>query len=79
MRSWNAVSEAVARDGRARLSTACTRRAHSEFAALESQVAGVEDGEETLDAEYEDASAALDAIVAEIDTLKYRLAKVLTW
>ena len=26
------------------------RRAHSEFAALESQVAGVEDGEETLDA-----------------------------
>ena len=46
------------------------RRAHSEFAALESQVAGVEDGEETLDADYEDAAAALDAIMAEIDALK---------
>lgn len=45
------------------------RQAHSEFAALESQVAGVEDGEETLDADYEDASAALDGIVAEIDAL----------
>ena len=45
------------------------RQAHSEFTALESQVAGVEDGEESLDAEYEDASAALDAIVAEIDAL----------
>ncbi|MDZ4354629.1 MAG: chromosome segregation protein SMC [Arthrobacter sp.] len=45
------------------------RQAHSEFTALESQVAGVEDGEESLDAEYEDASAALDAIVAEIDEL----------
>ncbi len=46
------------------------RQAHSEFTALESQVAGVEDGEETLDADYEDASAALDAILAEIDALK---------
>ncbi|BCW67476.1 chromosome partition protein Smc [Arthrobacter sp. NicSoilB4] len=46
------------------------RQAHSEFTALESQVAGVEDGEETLDADYEDASAALDAIIAEIDALK---------
>lgn len=46
------------------------RQAHGEFTALESQVAGVEDGEETLDAEYEDASAALDAIIAEIDALK---------
>lgn len=45
------------------------RQAHSEFTALESQVAGVEDGEERLDADYEDASAALDAIVAEIDAL----------
>ena len=45
------------------------RQAHSEFTALESQVAGVEDGEETLDADYEDASAALDGIVAEIDAL----------
>lgn len=46
------------------------RHAQSEFTALESQVAGVEDGEEGLDAEYEDASAALDAVVAEIDALK---------
>ena len=46
------------------------RQAHGEFAALETQVAGVEDGEETLDADYEDASAALDAIVAEIDALQ---------
>jgi chromosome segregation protein len=46
------------------------RQAQSEFTALESQVAGVEDGEETLDADYEDASAALDAIVTEIDALK---------
>lgn len=46
------------------------RRAQSEFTALESQVAGVEDGEETLDAEYEDASEALDAILADIEALK---------
>jgi chromosome segregation protein len=46
------------------------RHAQSEFAALESQVAGVEDGEETLDADYEDASADLDAVSAEIDALK---------
>ncbi|MHA7221510.1 chromosome segregation protein SMC [Arthrobacter sp. RHLT1-20] len=45
------------------------RLAQSEFTALESQVAGVEDGEETLDADYEDASAALDAIAAEIEDL----------
>ncbi|MDQ0820547.1 chromosome segregation protein [Arthrobacter sp. V4I6] len=46
------------------------RHAQSEFTALESQVAGVEDGEETLDADYEDASAALDAATVEIDALK---------
>ena len=46
------------------------RQAQSEFTALESQVAGVEDGEETLDADYEDASAALDAVTEEIETLK---------
>ncbi|WP_202129065.1 chromosome segregation protein SMC [Pseudarthrobacter sp. ATCC 49987] len=46
------------------------RQAHSEFTALESQVAGVEDGEETLDAEYEDASMVLDTIAAEIDALQ---------
>jgi len=33
-------------------------------------VAGVEDGEESLDADYEDASAVLDAVLAEIDALK---------
>ncbi|MET1021599.1 MAG: AAA family ATPase, partial [Arthrobacter sp.] len=46
------------------------RQAHSEFTALESQVAGVEDGEETLDADYEDASAELDVVLTEIDALK---------
>jgi chromosome segregation protein len=46
------------------------RLAQSEFTALESQVAGVEDGEETLDADYEDASEALDAVRSEIDALK---------
>ncbi|SDL40493.1 condensin subunit Smc [Arthrobacter sp. ov407] len=46
------------------------RHAHSEFTALESQVAGVEDGEESLDAEYEAASEDLDTIIAEIDALK---------
>jgi chromosome segregation protein len=46
------------------------RRAQSEFTALESQVAGVEDGEESLDADYEDASASLDAILADIEALK---------
>ncbi|QCB98952.1 chromosome segregation protein SMC [Arthrobacter sp. PAMC25564] len=46
------------------------RLAHSEFTALESQVAGVEDGEETLDADYEDAGASLDAILADIEALK---------
>ncbi|WP_326965652.1 chromosome segregation SMC family protein [Arthrobacter sp. CG_A4] len=45
------------------------RLAQREFTALEAQVAGVEDGEETLDADFEDASAALDAINAEIDDL----------
>ena len=46
------------------------RHAQSEFAALESQVAGVEDGEESLDAEYENATEALDAVLAEIEELK---------
>ncbi|MDN4644006.1 chromosome segregation protein SMC [Arthrobacter sp. PsM3] len=46
------------------------RLAHSEFTALETQVAGVEEGEETLDADFEDASAALDGIAAEIEALK---------
>ncbi|GIU57130.1 chromosome segregation protein SMC [Arthrobacter sp. NicSoilC12] len=46
------------------------RQAHSEFMALEAQVAGVEDGEESLDADYEAASEALETIIAEIDALK---------
>jgi chromosome segregation protein len=68
------VESAQAEVGRLRESLAAgderRRHAQSEFTALESQVAGVEDGEETLDAEYEDAGAALDAILAEIDSLK---------
>ncbi len=46
------------------------RKAQSEFTALESQVAGVEDGEESLDADYEDANDVLDAVLAEIEELK---------
>ncbi|SKB81671.1 condensin subunit Smc [Arthrobacter sp. 49Tsu3.1M3] len=46
------------------------RKAQSEFTALEAQVAGVEDGEESLDADYEAASEALETIIAEIDALK---------
>lgn len=68
------VESAQAEVGRLRESLAAgderRRHAQSEFTALETQVAGVEDGEETLDAEYEDASAALDGILAEIDSLK---------
>ena len=33
-------------------------------------MAGVEEGEESLDADYEDASAELDAVVQEIAELK---------
>ena len=43
--------------------------AHQEFTALESQVAGVEAGEEGLDAEYETAAAQLAAIDAELEEL----------
>ncbi|MBT2595700.1 chromosome segregation protein SMC [Arthrobacter sp. ISL-72] len=68
------VESAQAELGRLRESQAAgderRRRAQSEFAALESQVAGVEEGEESLDADYEDAGAALDAVLADIDTLK---------
>ncbi len=46
------------------------RTAQSEFTALETQVAGVEDGEESLDAEYEEANEVLDAVLAEIEELK---------
>ncbi|WP_181762541.1 chromosome segregation protein SMC [Pseudarthrobacter sp. B4EP4b] len=44
-------------------------RAQSEFTALENQVAGVEEGEESLDAEYEAASEALDAVLQDISSL----------
>ncbi|PYI66635.1 chromosome segregation protein SMC [Arthrobacter livingstonensis] len=40
-----------------------------EFAALESQVAGVEEGEERLDADYEQAAATLAGIDAQIEEL----------
>ncbi|MCT9870368.1 chromosome segregation protein SMC [Paenarthrobacter aurescens] len=46
------------------------RKAQSEFTALETQVAGVEDGEESLDADYENANDVLDAVLAEIEELK---------
>ncbi|MCA4132069.1 chromosome segregation protein SMC [Arthrobacter sp. M4] len=46
------------------------RQAQSEFAALESQVAGVEDGEESLDADYEDAAAELDDAIQQINALE---------
>lgn len=68
------VDAAEAERGRIRESLAAgeerRRTAQSEFTALESQVAGVEDGEESLDAEYEDATRLLDAITAEIEELK---------
>ncbi|MGN6610255.1 MAG: chromosome segregation protein SMC [Angustibacter sp.] len=44
--------------------------AEQEFTALESQVAGVERGEEGLDAEHEQASAALETAEAEVERLR---------
>lgn len=46
------------------------QQAQREFAALEAQVAGVEDGEEGLDAEYEDAMAELDEAGRDIKALE---------
>ncbi|WP_299165653.1 chromosome segregation protein SMC [uncultured Arthrobacter sp.] len=46
------------------------RHAQSEFTALESQVAGAEEGEESLDADYEEAGAALDAVLATLEELR---------
>jgi chromosome segregation protein len=64
------VESAQAELGRLRESlkagTERRRQAQLEFTALETQVAGVEEGEETLDADYEDASTELDAAVREI-------------
>ena len=69
------VESAQAEVGRLRESaTAGTerrRRAQAEFTALETQVAGVEEGEETLDADYEEASMALDTVVQEIQDLTF--------
>ncbi|MFD1241858.1 chromosome segregation protein SMC [Arthrobacter ulcerisalmonis] len=45
-------------------------KAQEEFTALENQVAGVEEGEESLDADYEVASTALDSVEARIAELK---------
>ncbi|GAA1340783.1 chromosome segregation protein SMC [Arthrobacter roseus] len=44
--------------------------AHSDFAVLESQVAGAEEGEESLDAAYEDAQEKLDAATAHLTRLR---------
>ncbi len=43
--------------------------ANSEFAALETEVVGVEEGEEGLDAEHEEAVGAVDATRAVVDDL----------
>lgn len=68
------VESAEAELGRLRESKAAgderRRLAQSEFTALESQVAGVEDGEESLDAEYENANALLEEVLAEIEQLR---------
>ncbi|MET3773345.1 chromosome segregation protein SMC [Arthrobacter nitrophenolicus] len=68
------VESAQAELGRLRESLAAgverRARAQEEFTALENQVAGVEEGEESLDADYEDASAALEAVLDDIARLK---------
>ncbi|OMH28307.1 chromosome segregation protein SMC [Tersicoccus phoenicis] len=48
--------------------TARAETARSEFAALEGQVAGVEEGEEGLDAAYEQASAVVEGLQAELES-----------
>ncbi|GAB3531722.1 chromosome segregation protein SMC [Arthrobacter tecti] len=45
------------------------RQAQSDFTALETQVAGAEEGEESLDADYEEASAALEAVLESLENL----------
>ncbi|EYR61837.1 hypothetical protein N866_15605, partial [Actinotalea ferrariae CF5-4] len=68
------VEAAEAEIGRLRESVGeAERRGHEatvEFAALESRVAGAEEGEEGLDAEHEAAVGALEAAVAELARLK---------
>lgn len=67
------VESAEAELGRLRASVADVdvRRAaaQQEFAALEVQVAGAEEGEENLDESYETASAALAAVQGELEEL----------
>ena len=46
------------------------RQAQQEFTALETSAAGAEEGEEGLDADYEEALAALDAAAAELAELR---------
>ncbi|WP_394938371.1 chromosome segregation protein SMC [Psychromicrobium sp. YIM B11713] len=46
--------------------------AQQEFTALESQIAGVEEGEESLDSDYEEASEALEEITGKITELTAR-------
>ncbi|NBO09331.1 MAG: chromosome segregation protein SMC, partial [Actinobacteria bacterium] len=46
------------------------RNAQQEFSVLESQVAGIDQGEESLDAEYESAQSALVEAQAKVDNLK---------
>jgi chromosome segregation protein len=45
-------------------------RAQKDFTALETQVAGLDAGEESLDAEYEEAAAALEAIEERLATVR---------
>ncbi|MEA5456569.1 chromosome segregation protein SMC [Sinomonas sp. JGH33] len=59
---------------RASLASAAERRreAELEFTGLESQVAGVEAGEEGLDADYEEAAEAQEAAEAELAAIEER-------
>ncbi|TLM85161.1 chromosome segregation protein SMC [Pseudarthrobacter sp. NamE5] len=72
------VESAQAELGRLRESLAAgverRARAQAEFTALENQVAGVEAGEESLDADYEAASEALDTVVKKIAGLQEAVA-----
>jgi chromosome segregation protein len=67
------VESAEAEIGRLHQGKAAGAQRHGdaaqEFAALESQVAGVEEGEERLDADYEEAATALAGIDALIEEL----------
>ncbi|MCC2315342.1 chromosome segregation protein SMC [Cellulomonas xiejunii] len=71
------VEATEAEIGRLRASLAAAeeraRDATTQFAALETQVAGVEEGEEGLDAEHEAAAEALDAAAARVVALEDEL------